>query len=174
MFAAVRKHCVMTDRTRTVTWADPQVLLAAFAGKPGLELLQGIVAGTLPQAPISQTMSFALVAASNGETRFRCVPGEFLYNPQGSVHGGVAATLLDSCTGAAVMSTLDAATAYTTTQLSVSMVRAILADTGELFADGKVIHRGGRLVTAEGRLTDAKGKLYAHGTASCMLFPRAQ
>ena len=117
-------------------------------------------------------MSFALVAASQGETRFRCVPGEFHYNPQGTVHGGVAATLLDSCMGAAVMSTLDAESAYTTTQLSISLVRPTLADTGELFADGKVIHRGGRLVTAEGKLTDGKGRLLAHGTPCCVILPR--
>jgi uncharacterized protein (TIGR00369 family) len=160
-------------RTRTTSWSDPRILLDAFAGKPGLELLQGIVSGALPQAPISETMSFALVAAANGETRFRCVPGEFLYNPQGTVHGGVAATLLDSCMGAAVMSTLDAESAYTTTQLSISLVRPILAGAGEIFADGKVIHRGGRLVTAEGKLTDAKGKLLAHGTTCCMIIPRA-
>lgn len=160
-------------RTRTVTWSDPHVLLDAFAGKPGLELLSSIVSGALPQAPISETMSFAIIAASHGETRFRCVPGEFLYNPQGTVHGGVAATLLDSCMGAAVMSTLDAETGYTTTQLSISLVRPILADSGELFADGKVIHRGGRLVTAEGKLTDGKGRLLAHGTTCCMLLPRA-
>jgi uncharacterized protein (TIGR00369 family) len=157
-------------RTRTTSWSDPRILLDAFAGKPGLELLQGIVSGALPQAPISETMSFALVAAANGETRFRCVPG---YNPQGTVHGGVAATLLDSCMGAAVMSTLDAESAYTTTQLSVSLVRPILAGVGEIFADGKVIHRGGRLVTAEGKLTDATGKLLAHGTTCCMIIPRA-
>jgi uncharacterized protein (TIGR00369 family) len=163
----------MTERTRTVTWSDPAILLQAFAGKPGLELLEKIVDGTLPQAPISETMSFALVAASEGETRFRCQPGEFLYNPQGTVHGGVAATLLDSCMGAAVMSTLDAETAYTTTQLSISLVRPILAGSGELFADGKVVHRGGRLVTAEGKLTDGKGRLLAHGTTCCMLLPRS-
>jgi uncharacterized protein (TIGR00369 family) len=161
-----------TARTRTTSWADPRVFLDAFAGKPGLDFLQAIISGALPQAPISETMSFAIIAASNGETRFRCVPGEFLYNPQGSVHGGVAATLLDSCMGAAVMSTLDAESAYTTTQLSISLVRPILAGSGELFADGKVIHRGGRLVTAEGQLTDAKGKLLAHGTTCCMIIPR--
>jgi uncharacterized protein (TIGR00369 family) len=159
-------------RTRTITWSDPRILHAAFAGKTGLELLQGIVSGALPQAPISETMSFAIVGASNGETRFRCIPGEFLYNPQGTVHGGVAATLLDSCMGAAVMSTLDAESAYTTTQLSISLVRPILADSGELFADGKVVHRGGRLVTAEGKLTDGKGRLLAHGTTCCMILPR--
>lgn len=162
----------VSDRTRTITWADPQTTLAGIAGRPGIALLEGIIAGTLPQAPISETMSFALVGCGPGEARFRCVPGEFLYNPHGSVHGGVAATLIDSCTGAAVMSTLDAQSAYTTTQLSVSLVRPILASTGELFAEGKVVHRGGRLATAEGRVVDGSGKLYAHGTAVCMIVAR--
>ncbi|MCA9676667.1 MAG: PaaI family thioesterase [Kofleriaceae bacterium] len=161
-----------SPRTRTVSWQDPAIAIAGVDGRTGLAFLRAIVAGDLPQAPISATLDFALVAADDGAVRFAGTPGESQYNPMGTVHGGWAATLLDSAMGAAVMSTLDATQAYTTAQLSVHLVRPITAATGEVVAEGRVVNRGSRLATAEATLEDGAGRLLAHGTTTCAIVPR--
>jgi uncharacterized protein (TIGR00369 family) len=140
--------------------------------RTGLELLRAIADGTLPQAPISATLNFRIVAADEGFARFRGEPGPHLYNPMGSVHGGWACTLLDSALGSAVMSTLDADTGYTTTQLSIYLTGSIDAQTGPVTAEGRIVQRGKRVATAEARLTDERGRLLAHGTTSCLLIER--
>jgi uncharacterized protein (TIGR00369 family) len=163
---------VMSERARTIEWSDPLAVAAAATGKSGLEFLRAICDGTVAQPPIGPTLGFALVAADEGMARFRGQPGEYQYNPMGRVHGGWACTLLDSAMGSAVMSVLDRDTAYTTTQLSIHLTGGIDANTGPVVAEGRVIFRGGRVATAEGRLTDERGRLLAHGTTSCLLFPR--
>ena len=92
------------------------------------------------------------------------------YNPLGTVHGGYAAILLDSCMGCAVHTTLPKGTGYITLEFKVSLVRAITADTGPVRAEGKVLSSGRRAATAEGRLTDASGRLLAHATTTCLVF----
>jgi uncharacterized protein (TIGR00369 family) len=106
-----------------------------------------------------------------GRAVFAIEPMEYHYNPIGSVHGGVACTLLDSAMGCAVHTTLPAGVGYTTAELKVNLVRAITSATGLLEAEGKVIHRGNRLATAEGFLRDMDGRLYAHGTSTCVILP---
>jgi uncharacterized protein (TIGR00369 family) len=140
--------------------------------RTGLELLRAIADGTLPQAPISATVNFRIVAADEGFARFRGEPGPHLYNPMGTVHGGWACTLLDSALGSAVMSTLDADTGYTTTQLSIYLTGSIDAQTGPVTAEGRIVQCGKRVATAEARLTDERGRLLAHGTTSCLLIER--
>jgi uncharacterized protein (TIGR00369 family) len=140
--------------------------------RTGLELLRAIADGTLPQAPISATVNFRIVAADEGFARFRGEPGPHLYNPMGTVHGGWTCTLLDSALGSAVMSTLDADTGYTTTQLSIYLTGSIDAQTGPVTAEGRIVQRGKRVATAEARLTDERGRLLAHGTTSCLLIER--
>jgi uncharacterized protein (TIGR00369 family) len=162
----------MTERTRTIEWQDPMHTARAAAGRSGLEFLKAIAAGDVPQPPISPALGFALVSAEEGVARFRGEPAEYQYNPMGAVHGGWAATLLDSAMGSAIMTTLDAETGYTTTQLTIYLTRAIDAGTGPVIAEGRVIHRGGRVATAEGRLTDERGRLLAHGSTSCLVMPR--
>ena len=139
----------------------------------GLELLRAIVDGTIPQPPISPTLGFRIVGAEPNVARFVGEPARSQYNPMGQVHGGWACTLLDSAMGSAVMTTCDAETGYTTTQLSIYLTGAIDAETGPVTAEGRVVHRGRRTVTAEARLTDERGRLLAHGTTSCLLMPRA-
>jgi uncharacterized protein (TIGR00369 family) len=92
------------------------------------------------------------------------------YNPIGSVHGGIAATLLDSVMGCSIHTMLKAGTGYTTVEIKINYVRAMTDGTGEVRAEGKVINLGSRIATAEGRLTDASGKLLAHGTTTCLVF----
>jgi uncharacterized protein (TIGR00369 family) len=160
-------------RTRTVEFDDPELTAASALGKPGIELLRDLIDGKLPPAPLQVTLGFQLAAVSDGFARFELTPGEHLHNSVGVVHGGVAATLLDSAMGAAVMTTLDAVTGYTTATLTVHLTRAISSRTVKVAAEGWVVHRGSRLVTAEGRLTDEQGRLLAHGMATCALVERA-
>jgi len=135
----------------------------------GIQQMQAIAEGRAPAAPIQTLLSFDLVDASPGGAVFACTPTAMMANPMGSVHGGVAMTLLDSATGAAVHTTLAAGQSYATLETKVNLVRAITPETGEVRAEGTVVHRGGRVATAEGRLTDAAGKLLAHATSTCLI-----
>ena len=161
----------MTDskRTRTVNWEDPRQLVEAARGLSGLEFLQKIAAREYPGPPIASLMNFELVELSEGHAIFSVFPEEYHYNPIGVVHGGLAATLLDSAMGCAVHSMLPAGTGYTTLELKVNFIRALTAETGRVRAEGKLIHLGGRTATAEGRVIDEAGKLYAHGTTTCLI-----
>lgn len=143
----------------------------ALKSLSGLDALRGMIDGRFPPPPIAETMSFTLDSVAEGRAVFSCIPAFKHYNPIGSVHGGLAGTLLDSCMGCAVHTTLAAGTAYATLEYSVHLVRGLTETTGKIFAEGKVVHVGRRMATAEGRITDANGVLYAHGTTTCMLFP---
>lgn len=136
----------------------------------GLELLTRIMHGTLPAPPIQQTLDFRLIKVDRGSTVFAGTPRYDFYNPLDSVHGGYIASLLDSCMACAVHSTLEVGYSYATLEVKINYVRAIVADTGEVRAEGKLIHSGRRIATAEGRLVDSSGKLYAHGTSTCLIF----
>ena len=123
----------------------------------------------IPHAPIAELVGFDLVEAGAGRASFELDPTERHYNPLGTVHGGIAATLLDSAMGVAVHTALKEGETYTTLELKVNFVRAITESTGRIVASGSVIHRGGRVATAEARLTDADGRLLAHGTSTCLI-----
>ena len=136
----------------------------------GLEFLRRIASGDLPQAPMATLLGLEIVEVEEGRVVFAGRPAPEHYNPMGSVHGGYAATLLDSAMGCAVHSTRPAAGGYTTLELSVNLVRAITADTGRVLAEGRLIHGGRRTATAEGRLVaEETGKLLAHGTTTCIV-----
>lgn len=136
----------------------------------GLDFLTAILEGRLPTPPMAETLQFRLAKVEHGAVTFRGQPGPAFYNPIGTVHGGFAATLLDSCMACAVHSTLPIGTGYTTLEIKVNLVRPITEATGAVDAAGKVIHVGRTTATAEGRLTDAQGKLLAHGTTTCAVF----
>jgi uncharacterized protein (TIGR00369 family) len=158
------------DRTRTFSWQDPMASAVLGRDRSGLELLRAIVDGSLAPPPIAELMGMSLVEVEEGRAVFALQPAEWMYNPIGSVHGGVAATILDSCMGCAIHSTLAAGVAYTTSDLQIRYSRGMTIDTGRVLAEGKVIHAGRRLATAEGRLTvEATGKLVAHATTGCIL-----
>lgn len=137
----------------------------------GLEFLQRIIDGRLPQALMAQTLRFAAIEVEAGKVMFEGIPGPEHYNPIGTVHGGYACTLLDSAMSCAVQSMCAAGMAYTTLELKVNLVRPITTETGPVRAEGSVVHVGRRTGTAEGKLLDASGKLLAHGTTTCLIFP---
>ena len=136
----------------------------------GLEFLRAIAAGELPGAPIAELLGFEAIEAEEGRVVFTAMPDHRHYNPIGTVHGGLAATLLDSAMGCAVHSTLPAGTGYTTLDLTIKFTRPITSETGRILCEGRIVHRGGRVATAEGRVVaEASGKLLAHGTTTCLI-----
>ena len=143
------------------------------AGLSGIELLKKMMAGRLPGPPIMQTLDFTMTDVEPGRAVFEGTPRLMHYNPLGTVHGGYAATMLDSCMGCAVHSTLPKGVSYTTLEFKVSLLRAITSDTGPVRAEGHIINSGRRVATAEGKLTDGKGRLLAHATTTCLVFPLA-
>jgi uncharacterized protein (TIGR00369 family) len=136
----------------------------------GYDYLNGILEGKFPAPTISKALNFRLSEVSEGEVTFTGIPSSEYMNPIGTVHGGYAATLLDSALACAVHSICPIGHASTTVELKLNYVRPILPDTGRLFARGKVIHPGRQLATSEAKLTDENGKLFAHGTQTCSVF----
>jgi uncharacterized protein (TIGR00369 family) len=137
----------------------------------GLEFVQGLVDGTLPLNTIAKTLGYDVTEAANGRVVVTAEPNDKHLNPAGTVHGGLAATLLDSCMGLAVQSTLEKGISQTTLEFKISLLRPITPATGPITAEGVVMSRGRRIGTAEGRITDGKGRLLAHGTTTCLIFP---
>jgi uncharacterized protein (TIGR00369 family) len=136
----------------------------------GLEFVQRLVDGTLPLNIIAQTLGYDVTEAAKGRVVVTVEPSDAHLNPYGTVHGGLIATLLDSCMGLAVQSTLDKGLGQTTVEFKISLMRPITPETGRIKAEGIVLNCGRRVGTAEGRLTDGKGRLLAHGTTTCLIF----
>lgn len=155
----------MSDKTYGVVTPDD------LRAQSGLDFLRSIIDGRSPHAPLCEVLNFHLAEADKGRVVFAGTPEARFYNPIGSVHGGWAASLLDSALGCAIFSTLDKGDAWTTLELKINFVRALSKDSGLLRAEGRIVHRGRTVATSEGDLKDAAGKLYAHATTTCMIFP---
>jgi uncharacterized protein (TIGR00369 family) len=140
------------------------------AGMTGLQMMQAMLAGTLPYPPMARTLDFQLLEIGDGRAMFQGTPGPAHLNPMGGIHGGWYATLLDSALGCAVHTRMPAGRGYTTAELGVNLVRAIGSKAPRVRAEGKVIHCGRQLATAEARLYGPDGTLYAHATTTCLVF----
>lgn len=136
----------------------------------GLEFVQGLANGRLPLNTIAQTLGYDIVAAESGRVAIEITPTAAHLNPWGTVHGGLTATLLDSCMGLAVQSMLEKGVGSTTLEFKVALLRVITPETGLIRAEGTVLNTGRRVSTAEGRVTDSQGRLLAHGTTTCLVF----
>ena len=145
-------------------------LIAENQGRlSGVEVLRKMISdGRGP--PIASTLQFVLAEIEPGRAVFRATPGPHAYNPIGVVHGGYAATLLDSACGCAVHSMLSASQGYTTLELKVAYHRAITNDTGPVAATGKIVSFGRRVAFSEAQLTDAQGRLLASATSTLLVF----
>jgi uncharacterized protein (TIGR00369 family) len=139
----------------------------------GIELLQRIIDNQYPAPPISFQLNFAITEVSEGRAVFRGMPNERHLNPLGGVHGGWAATLLDSALGCSVQTLLEKGEAYATAEFKVNLTRPITPRTGEVVCEGKVVHKGRTLAVSEATLKDTSGKLLAFGTETCSIFPAA-
>ncbi len=144
--------------------------LHVMASMSGLEFVRGLFDGTLPAAPIMQPIEPFGLEAEKGRVSFSSRPLLRHYNPIGSVHGGYAATLLDSAMSLAVQSTLDKGWGYTTLEFKISFIRAITADNGPIRSEGWIINAGRRIATAEGHIKDEKGRVLSHATTTCLVF----
>jgi uncharacterized protein (TIGR00369 family) len=136
----------------------------------GLEYMRKMMNGEVPPSGMVQLLGLKLVEVSEGRAVFTVQPDESHYNGLGIAHGGLAATLLDSALGCAINATMPPGKIFTTLEMKINYVRPITRERGELRCEANMIHAGGRVATAEGRIVDREGQIYAHGTATCMLF----
>ena len=159
----------MDDRTtaKVEYGVTPTQVMASMAG---IDFVRAIFDGKLPAPPIMQTVEPFDSTAEPGVVVMHSIPGFRHYNPIGSVHGGYAATLLDSAMGLAVHTALPAGTGYTTLEFKISFIKGMTKDTGPVRAEGRTLNVGRRAATAEARMTDAKGRLLAHATTTCLVF----
>lgn len=156
-------------RRREHAWGDPAITAAAAAGIDGLAFLRAVVAGELPQAPVAQTLGFALTEVEAGRVVFELRPEEFHYNPMGGMHGGVYATVLDSACACAVQSLLPVGVRSTSLDLSVKFLRGVTVGSGVLRCTGTVTHLGRRTGLTVAELHDVEGRLFAHATSSLLI-----
>ena len=159
----------LIERSRTVTWEDPMIGAMSALVMTGLEYLQGIGNGDIPPPPIALLLGFERPHVEEGRAVFELPVGEHLYNPIGSVHGGVLATLLDSALGCAVHSTLPAGVGYTTVDLNTTYLRPVTRDSGVLRCEAETIHVGRKVATARAQIFDGAGKLCATATTTCLI-----
>ena len=136
----------------------------------GLEYMRQLMTGEREPSGMARLMNMRLVEVEKGRAVFAVEPDERHYNGLGIAHGGLAATLLDSALGCAINTVMPAGRVFTTLEMKINYVRPMRRETGEVRCEAAVLHAGSRVATAEGRIVDASGKLYAHGTATCMLF----
>ncbi|KGM33344.1 PaaI family thioesterase [Inquilinus limosus] len=157
-------------RERVVRWQDPRALAAAGRGMSGRDFLQALADGRLPPPPIADLVGFTLTEIGDGRVVLTLEPDESHYNPIGSMHGGVIATVLDTVMGCAVHTTLPAGRGYTTLEIKVNYVRAVVAGAGPVQAIGRVIHAGRQTAVAEATLVDGRDRVLAHASTTCLIF----
>ena len=173
----------MEAESKRAQWTAEAQAMRASLGEPGvaeredlrsrsgLEFLKGIGSGDLPPAPIAALLGITPVEVGPGYAIFQGEPTLAHYNPSGVVHGGYAATLLDTAVGCAIHTMLPAGKGYTTLELKINYIRAMTHQTGPVRAEGKVVNVGSQVGIAEGRIVDADGKLIAFATTTCLIFP---
>jgi uncharacterized protein (TIGR00369 family) len=165
-----RIHAYLAEEMRELG-ADPMMLAQQAVNMSGLEFLQRWLRPEMPPPPpIAVLLGMEWVEIEPSRVAGALEPAEWMFNPIGSIHGGIAATLLDTVLGCAVQTTLPAGTGYATTDLHIRYIRPMDIDTGRVIATGAVVHAGRRHATAEGRVeVEATGKLIATGTAGCTI-----
>ena len=160
----------VSSRSLAIEWEDPAPAAAQIPELDGIDFVRGLAEGTYPPPPIAKLLGFEVAEVEEGRVVFECTPGEQHYNPIGTVHGGLACTLLDSAIGCAVQSTLQQGQGYTSIDITVNYLRPILASSGTLRCEGVVTKPGSRIAFGEGRITDGGGRLVATATSSLLVF----
>jgi len=160
---------------RHVEWIDPREAMRSAIERrlSGFEMLSAMQRGEIPPPPIGVLLGFEVDEVEEGRIVFGLQPAEYHYNPNGVVHGGVAATLLDTVTGCAVMTRLPFGSSCATLELKVNYIRSLAEDSPRLRCEGTVLHLGRRSAVAEGKLLLPDGQLAAHATATLMIFSGA-
>jgi uncharacterized protein (TIGR00369 family) len=157
------------SRSRTITWANPREVHDNLRRLDGLEFLKRVLAGEFPPPPMAQLMNIRISEVDEGRVVFEGTPEEYHYNPLGVVHGGMAATLLDSALGCCVNSCLRAGDFYTTLELKINYLRPITLDTGKVRAIATIVHVGRSTALAEGKVLDAQDRIYAYASSTCLI-----
>jgi len=160
----------MTAGSRLIEWEDPATLAALGRDLSGLEFLTGIKDGRIPQPPISKLLGFHFTHLEAGAVSLVLPIGAHLYNPIGSVHGGIAATVLDTVMGCSVHSMLPKGRAYSTLEIKINYLRPMTHALGEVKVEGRVVNLGRKAGFAEGKIMDGAGKIYATGTTTCAVW----
>ncbi|MAB97090.1 MAG: thioesterase [Pseudomonadaceae bacterium] len=161
---------LLAEQTARNKLAEPgSMTLAQVCELSPQEFFDGIGEGQLPCPPFGHLLDYVPIEWSAGLFVFQGSPGAQHYNPLGIVHGGYAATLLDSCMGCAIHTRLQRGQGYTTTDLRISYIRALTDKVGPIRAEGRIVHVGRSTAIAEGRIYDVDDRLYAVGSTTCMI-----
>ena len=157
------------NRSRRFSWSDPRITAKRGQQQSGLAYLQAIASGAAPQPPIGLALGFSLIEAERGHVVFEMIPDEFHYNPIGTVHGGLAAMLIDSASGCAVYSTLDAGVRWTTIKMSIDYLKGLSDSVGTIRCVGRTVRVGRSIGIADASVVGNDGTVYARGTTTCMI-----
>ncbi len=160
----------MTTRHKTISWHPPEAGRHDAAAMDGLAYLQALKDGQLNMPPAASLLGYRLAAVSAGQVRYELTPSEEHGNIFATVHGGIIATLLDTAMTAAVIATLARGQSCSTAEIKVNYLRPVVAATGTLTCEARVVHAGRRLATSEGRVCDREGRVHAVGLCSCLIF----
>jgi len=159
------------DRTKTISWGDPQINKRdAVSSISGLAYLKAIKEYSISPPPVANLVGYKICEVDNGYAAFELDPAEYHYNPFATVHGGILSTLLDTSMTASVLSTLSIGYSCTTIEIKVNFIKPVTSDTGILKCEARPIHVGKNLATAEGKIKDKNGVLHAHGVSTCSIF----
>ena len=159
-----------TNRSFTVRWEDPGIIVRATPTMHGLDFLRAIKDGRIPTPPVARLIGLRLTEVEAGRVVFEIDPAEYHYNPAGAVHGGITCTALDSAATCAVHSTLSAGTVPTTLEIKINYLRPIRCETGTMRCEAALIHKGNRTAVAEAKMLDSTGLLYAYAVSTCLIF----
>nr|WP_297306359.1 PaaI family thioesterase [uncultured Flavobacterium sp.] len=156
-------------KTRTYNYGDSYEAIQLSKDLSGLEYLQGMQKGEIPEAPAVTTLDIKINEVDFGKANFEFIAQDFHYNAVGTVHGGVIATILDTAMGCTLMTTLTKEVTFTTLELKVNFIKAVTLKSGNMIAKGKIIHAGRTTAMVEATLVDESGKVYAHATSTCLI-----
>jgi uncharacterized protein (TIGR00369 family) len=158
------------ERTRTISWEDPEISARDASSVSGLEYLKAIIDGTIAPPPIARLVGYKIADVESGTAVFEIEPGEYLYNPFSTVHGGILSTVLDTSMTAAVLSTLPVGKSCSTLEMKINFVRPVIEKSGIIICRAEVISSGKCIATASGKIVDEQEKLVAHGTGTWAIF----
>jgi len=157
-------------RTRTISWEDPKISTRNPASVSGLDYLKAVKDEAVSSPPIARLVGYQITDVETGSAAFEIIPGEHLYNPFSTVHGGILSTLLDTTMTSSVMSTLSKGLVCATVEIKVNFIKPVTEKTGLIRCEARPIHVGKRLATVEGRVADKEGSVLAHGVSTCAIF----
>lgn len=156
-------------RSRTVSWTDPTTVNRKTDGRTGREQIAADIRGEIPSPPMAETIGYRVSEGGDGEVVVACELGEHHLNPYNIIHGGLAATLIDTAAGLAISSQNPPGVSQTTINLQIDYFRAMTEETGTVRAIGRVVRRGRRIAVADAELVGEDGTVYARGSATYMI-----